>query len=156
MGITIRHSQQSDFEVILSLIKDLAAFQGMPEKVTNTVELMKTEQSYFRCLVAENVDGEIIGIATYFYAYYTWVGKSLYLDDLYVLQAYRGQKVGTSLLAQLFTIAKAENCKKVRWMVSHWNQLAIGFYEKCGAEIDKELCICDFDSSAIDKFPFTA
>lgn len=51
----------------------------------------------------------MVGIATYFYTYYTWVGKSLYLDDLYVLQAYRGQKVGKSLLARLFTIAKAEN-----------------------------------------------
>ena len=66
---------------------------------------MKAEQSCFRCLVAENVGGEMVGIATYFYAYYTWVGKSLYLDDLYVLQAYRGPKLGKSLLARLFTIA---------------------------------------------------
>ncbi len=41
-------------------------------------------------------------------------------------------------------------------MESHWNQPAIGFYEKCGADIDRGLFIGDFDSSAIEQFPFTA
>jgi len=152
MGITIRHGQESDFEAALALIKGLADFQGMPEKVTNTVALMKAEKDFFRCLVAETEDKKIIGIATYFYAYYTWVGKSLYLDDLYVLEAYRSQKAGSKLLRKLFDIAKEENCKRVRWMVSNWNKPAIAFYKKCGADIDEELFVCDFDKEGIDKY----
>ena len=156
MGISIRQGQERDFEAILALIKGLAVFQGMPEKVTNTVELMRAEQSFLRCLVAEDESREIVGIATYFYAYYTWVGKSLYLDDLYVQEAYRGKKIGSKLLHAVFTVAKEDDCKRVRWLVSSWNKPAIGFYKKCGAEIDEELMICDFDKAAITEFTETA
>jgi diamine N-acetyltransferase len=152
MAITIRKAAEADFGAVLNLIKGLAVFQGMPEKVTNTVELMKEEKGYFQCLVAENESGEIIGIATYFYAYYTWSGKSLYLDDLYVKEESRGLKAGTMLLDELFEIAKKENCKRVRWMVSNWNKPAIEFYKKCGADIDEELFICDFDSHGIESY----
>lgn len=152
MPIPIRQATENDFEAILGLVKGLAIFQGMPEKVENTVELMHEEKSFFNCLVAENEGKEIIGIATYFYAYYTWVGKSLYLDDLYVLEAYRGQKTGARLLDELFNLARQENCKRVRWMVSDWNKPAIEFYKKCGAEIDEELFVCDFDKKAIQGF----
>ncbi len=152
MSITIRKAKEADFETVLDLIRGLAVFQGMPEKVTNTVELMKEEKSYFQCLVAQNEEKEIIGIASYFYAYYTWCGKSLYLDDLYVKEESRGLKAGTALLDKLFEIAKEENCKRVRWMVSHWNKPAIEFYKKCGAEIDEELFICDFDSHGIKNY----
>ncbi len=152
MGITIRKGVEDDFPAILSLIKALAVFQGMPEKVTNTVGLMKEEKNFFNCLVAENDEKEMIGIAIYFFAYYTWVGKSLYLDDLYVLEEFRGLKVGTMLLDKLFLTAKEENCKRVRWMVSEWNNNAIAFYKKCGAEIDEELFICDFDMHRIERY----
>jgi len=152
MAITIRKGEEADFDDVLALIKELAIFQGVPEKVTNTVELMNEEKNYFQCLVAEKEAREIIGVATYFYAYYTWSGKSLYLDDLYVKEESRGLKAGTMLLDKLFEIAKEENCKRVRWMVSNWNKPAIEFYKKCSAEIDEELFVCDFDSHGIDKY----
>jgi len=134
------------------LIKELAAFQNSPEKVINTVEQMKEEKNFFRCFVAENEQKEIVGMASYFFAYYTWVGKSFYLDDLYVKESCRGQKIGTLLLRHLFEIAKTENCKRVRWQVSDWNKTALEFYKKCGAEIEEEYCICDFDAKAIQEF----
>ncbi len=95
MNINIRPALESDFPAILELIKGLARFEKAEDQVTNSVELMKQEQDYFECLVAENSEGHIIGIALYFFCYYTWVGKSLYLDDLYVLPELRGQGIGT-------------------------------------------------------------
>ena len=41
--------------------------------------------------------------------------------------------MGTKLLKKIFEVAKAENCKRVRWQVSDWNTSAIEFYKKCGA-----------------------
>lgn len=152
MQITIRPAVENDFENVLSLVKELAIFQHMPERVLNTVEQMKQEKAWFNCLVAENEQNEMVGIASYCFIYYTWVGKSLYLDDLYVKQTERGQKIGTLLLQKLFDIAKTENCKRVRWQVSDWNKPAIEFYRKCGAEIDEELYNCDFDRKAIEQF----
>ena len=150
--MTIRKATEDDFAAILDLVVELAVFQNTPHKVTNTVELMKQEKAYFNAYVAQTSNGEIAGIATYFFAYYTWVGKSLYLDDLYVKEDKRGLKIGSALLKQIFEVAKNENCKRVRWQVSNWNKPAIAFYKKCGAELDDECVNCDFDESAINAF----
>ncbi|HEX6224453.1 MAG TPA: GNAT family N-acetyltransferase [Chryseolinea sp.] len=147
--MTIRHATQPDFPAVLSLVKELAVYQQMPEKVLTTVEQMEAEKEFFRCLVAENYQKEIVGIASYFFAYYTWVGKSLYLDDLVVKQSERGQGIGSQLLDAIINIAKQENCKRVRWLVSEWNHPSIKFYKKRGVELDTESYVCDLNASQI-------
>ena len=59
------------------------------------------EKEHFNCFVAETADGEIAGYVTYFFAYYTWVGKSLYMDDLYVRPDFRGQGIGSLLIHKI-------------------------------------------------------
>jgi len=152
MNFSIRKATEADFPAILSLIKELAEFEKAPEKVTNSVEQMKQEKDFFRCFVAETGNKEIVGIALYFFAYYTWVGKSLYLDDIYVKESFRKQKIGTELLREVFKVARDENCKRVRWQVLNWNKPAIQMYEKCGAEIDDEWLNCSFDEAGIKNF----
>lgn len=152
MIINIRKATEADFQAILGLIKELALFEKAPEKVTNSIEQMEEEKEYFRCIVAETKTGEIVGMALYFFAYYTWVGKSLYLDDLYVKEAYRKMKIGTALLNEIMAIARNENCKRVRWQVLNWNKNAISMYKKSGAVIDEEWLNCDFDAEGILNF----
>ncbi len=150
--MNIRTIEEEDYPAIIAMLKEFAIFQKVPGAVTNTPELMKQEKAFFNCFVAVESNGEIAGMATYFYAYYTWSGKSIYLDDLYVKEAYRGQNIGKRLLDKIFEVAKNENCKRVRWLVSEWNTSAIEFYKKCGATIDKELYLCDFDEERIDNY----
>ncbi len=152
MNIRIREATDADFAAILSLIKELALFEKAPEKVTNTVEQMHQEKNLFECYVAENDDNEIVGMALFFFAYYTWVGKSLYLDDIYIKEAYRKNKIGSRLLNKVFEVARAKGCKRVRWQVLDWNQPAIEMYRKAGAEIDDEWLNCSFDADGIKKF----
>jgi GNAT superfamily N-acetyltransferase len=152
MNIKIRTATEEDFSAILLLIKELAAFERAADKVTNTVEQMRTEKNLFRCFVAETESGEIVAIALYFFAYYTWVGKSLYLEDIYVKEEYRMHKIGSALLKKIFEEAKAEDCKRVRWQVLNWNQTAIKMYEKSGAQIDDEWLNCNFDADGIKSF----
>mgnify|MGYP001190248822 CR=1 FL=1 len=148
----ILQAKQDDFPVILSMIKELALFEKAPEQVINTVEQMNNEQNLFKCLIVKNNDSEIIGFALYFYAYFTWVGKSLYLDDLYVKPEYRSKGIGSSLLDEIFKIAKKENCKRLRWQVLNWNKDAIKLYERSGAFIDNEWSNCDYNYEQIKKF----
>jgi GNAT superfamily N-acetyltransferase len=152
MTFNIRNASEADFPAVLSLIRELAEFERAPEKVTNSVKQMKIEKDLFQCLVAEADTGEIVGMAIYFYAYFTWVGKSLYLDDIYIRQAFRKQKIGTELLRKVFEIANTEDCKRVRWQVLKWNQPAIQMYLKSGAEIDDEWLNCSFDHDGIKNF----
>jgi ribosomal protein S18 acetylase RimI-like enzyme len=152
MNITVRPATEDDFPAVLSLIKELAEFERAPEKVTNSVEQMKQEQDLFRCFVAETETREIVGMALFFLAYYTWIGKSIYLDDIYVKRSLRQQKIGTALLNKVFEVARAEKCKRVRWQVLDWNEPAISFYRKCGAEISGEWLNCSFDEAGIADF----
>lgn len=152
MKFTVRKATEKDFPAVMTLVKGLAHFQGKPEMVTNTVEQMKAEQSYFECLVAEDELQQIQGVAIYFFSYSTWVGKSIFLDDLFVKATARGQKIGSHLLNALFEEAKRSNCKRVRWQVSHWNTKALEFYKKIGASISDEEHTCDFEKEALQGF----
>ncbi len=152
MNYTIRPATEEDFPAILGLVKELALFEKAPEKVTNTVEQMKQEKHLFESYVAALPTGEVIGMALWFYAYYTWVGKSLYLDDIYVKEQYRRHRVGTALMRKVFDAARRENCNRVRWQVLDWNVNAIEMYKKAGATIDDEWLNCDFDRKGIFEF----
>jgi len=148
----IREGEEKDFPVLLGLIKDLATFEGAPQEVRNSLAQMEKERELFGFFVAEE-DGQILGAAVYFFAYYTWVGKSLYLDDLYVRPEHRRKKVGSMLLERVFKLAKQQDRKRLRLEVLDWNKIAISFYQKHGGTISREWLNCDFDSKALESPP---
>jgi len=47
------------------------------------------------------------------------------------------------LINEVIAFAKTENCKKLRWQVSEWNQPAIDFYKSLGATVDAVESNCD-------------
>jgi GNAT superfamily N-acetyltransferase len=149
--INIRKGKSKDYPKILDLIKELALFEKAPEEVTNTVERMNKEEHLFELFVAEK-NGDIIGMALYFFAYFTWKGKSLYLDDLYVKKEYRGSGIGSKLLRKIFEVAEKEQVDRLRWQVLDWNEPAIELYDKIDAKLDSEWINCDFNKEGIKKF----
>ena len=145
MNITIRPAAENDYPAIVEMFKEFAHFEHLDERLTNTVERIKAEAEYFNCFVAINNEDEIVGYATYFFAYFTWTGKSLYMDDLYVKESCRGEGIGKLLINKVIEFAKTSRCHKLRWQVSDWNAPAIGFYKSLGAEIDNQERNCDLD-----------
>ena len=141
--ITIRPVDVKDFPQIVDLFSEFALFEKMPDKMVNSVDRMIAEKDFFNCFVAVSSDDRIIGYATYFFAYYTWIGKSMYMDDLYVKPEYRGNGIGTRLIKQVTILAKNSDCHKLRWQVSQWNEPAIIFYKSLGASIDNTEQNCD-------------
>lgn len=85
----------------------------------------------FTCYVAE-INNTIIGYAVYYIRYCTWVGKSVFLQDLYVDLNYRKQSAGKKLF---FRIAKDahEIGGQLDFHVLSWNP-AMEFYKRVGAE----------------------
>lgn len=103
---------------------------------------MVFDKDVFQALVVVH-ENQIIGFASYYFAYFSWTGKSIYLDDLYVKEVFRGQGIGSAIMQKVFDIGRKNNCKKVRWQVSNWNSKAIAFYKKMGAEINEVEVNCD-------------
>lgn len=143
MNVIIRKGTPDDFPSIFQLIQEFAVFQKTPEKVIITLDQMRASRDLFQCFVVEHEDASLIGFASFFMAYYSWSGKALYLDDLYVKREYRGHQIGTQLLDKLIDYANLEHCTKVRWQVSNWNKEAIEFYKKMGANVDDTEINCD-------------
>lgn len=145
MNITIRKGAEADYPAIIDLIHQFALYQKTPERVTNSVEQMKADNNLFQCFVAVDETNRIIGYAAWFFAYFSWTGKTLYLDDLYVVESARGKNIGTRLLQTVIDHAAATNCVKMRWQVSNWNKTAIAFYRKMGALIDDVEMNCHYE-----------
>ncbi len=143
MSFRIRIATENDFEAIHTLNKEFAQFIKTPEKFKITIAQMRKDQEYFKFLVVEDKEGKIIGFATTFIAWYSWIGKTMYLDDLYIIDEHRGNRLGSQLMDAVIQMAKGQNCKKVKWQVSKWNKNAIDFYKKIGAEIDEVDINCD-------------
>lgn len=138
---------------VLRLINELAEYERAPEEVSNSLEQLTQDFSdgLFHFLVAQE-GANTIGISLYFYAYSTWKGKTLYLEDLYVEKAHRGKGVGKQLFEATVKVAGQQDAKRMAWQVLDWNTPAIEFYKSYGAELDGEWINCRFREDRIKSF----
>ena len=75
-----------------------------------------------------------VGFVTFFFTYSTFLARpTLYLEDLFVLEQYRGQRLGGRLFDFCRNEARIRECGRMDWMVLTWNEPSIQFYEKIGA-----------------------
>ncbi|MDO8548642.1 MAG: GNAT family N-acetyltransferase [Ignavibacteria bacterium] len=136
-NISLRFAEEKDIPVIFSLIKELAEYEKLLDKVTVTEERLKEnlfgKRKYAEVIIAE-LDGKPAGQALFFHNFSTFMGKpGIYLEDLFVKPEFRGKGIGKALLRKLIEIAKERNCGRVEWVVFDWNKPAIDFYKKLGA-----------------------
>jgi GNAT superfamily N-acetyltransferase len=135
--LRIRKATIHDAALLRTMIRELAAFERELEFVTIREEDLAQdgfgENPRFRALIAE-WDGQAAGYALFFRYYSTWAGRGLFLEDLFVREAFRGRGVGKALLAAVARIAVEERCYGIHWEVLDWNEKAIEFYEALGAE----------------------
>ena len=135
--ITIRPARPDDCALLLSFVRELAEYEKQPDEVVATEDDFRRDgfgaQRRFEAVIAER-DGEPAGFALWFYNYSTWAGRhGLYLEDLFVRPAHRGQGVGKALLVHLARLAVEQGCARYQWQVLDWNTPSIRFYEGLGA-----------------------
>ena len=151
----IRTTTETDVPVILELIRDLATYERAPDAVVATEAglrevLFGAKRSAEVLLALE--DGEPVGFAVYFHNFSTWLGlPGLYLEDLFVRPEKRGKGYGRALLERLAQIAKERGCGRMEWAVLDWNDPAIQFYRKLGAEPMSEWTVFRLTGEGIGK-----
>ncbi|MCC2546015.1 GNAT family N-acetyltransferase [Hymenobacter sp. BT175] len=141
-NITIRRGVEADLPQVLGLIQELAEYERAPQEVTNTLADMQRDgfgpEPIFKFVVAERAADEIVGLALFYTAYSTWKGKMLYLEDLVVTEQERGTGLGRLLFDAVVAEARVSGANRLKWQVLEWNEPAIGFYKKIGANLDPE------------------
>ena len=158
MSYQIRKGRREDLPEVLALIKELAEYERAADEVENTLEQLEADgfgpQPFYGFYVAEE-EGRLLGIALYYYRYSTWKGKSLYLEDIVVTESTRGRGMGKQLFDQMVREAREQDCHQVNWQVLDWNEPAINFYKKLGADLDGEWINCRLNKAAIQAYQFT-
>ena len=157
----LRPARPDDVPAIAGLVAELAAFEQLSHLLQLTPETLAPHlfgpRPVVEAVVAErSVDpsdqadqdhqgqpGQVVAYALFFTNFSTFLAKpGLYLEDLYVQPACRGQGIGQALLAHLAALAVARDYGRFEWSVLDWNEGAIGFYQKMGATVMPEWRIC--------------
>lgn len=155
MNFTIRTAKKEDMAQVLDLIKELAHFEKEAHAVEVSVEDLQKDgfgkTPAFICFVAE-VDTTIKGIALVYNRYSTWKGKTLHLEDLVVSESMRGSGVGTALLDTVVKYGHKLGVKRINWEVLDWNEPAITFYEKKGANVKRDWDVVHLNEKGIADY----
>lgn len=153
--MVIRKGTKEDVSSILSLITELAVFEKEPDAVVVTeADLLRdgfSENPLYYTFIAEE-DGEVIGMALYYYRYSTWKGKTIHLEDLIVRENKRGTGAGFALYKKIIEQGKLDGVRRIEWNVLDWNVNAIKFYEKSGAKILDDWRVVQMDENGIQTF----
>jgi GNAT superfamily N-acetyltransferase len=151
----IRSATPADIPALWQLIQALADYEQLSHAVTGTPEQLAEHlfgaRPYAEVLVAE-VAGQVVGQALFFHNYSTFLTlPGLYLEDLFVLPEQRGIGIGKALLLAVAALANQRGCGRFEWSVLDWNESAIGFYQKMGAEVLPDWRICRMDQGTLLK-----
>jgi GNAT superfamily N-acetyltransferase len=137
--LIIRPAESRDTESIFELIRGLATYEKLSDRVTGNSELLRShlfsERPAAEAIVAELGD-LTIGFALFFPTYSTFLTQpGIHLEDVFVQPEYRRQGVGKALMTAIAKIAHDRGCGRLEWSVLEWNQNAIAFYQSLGATV---------------------
>jgi len=134
----IRVARPEDAGLLLGLFEELAEYEKLSHEVHATEarvrEALFGARPAAEALIAE-VGGETAGYALFFPTFSTFLAiQGVWLEDLFVRPEHRGAGVGRLLLATVAAAARERGAERLEWSALDWNELALSFYRRIGAE----------------------
>ena len=155
MALAIRPVRAGEAALVLQFVRELAEYEKLLHEVEATAAMIDAAlfppQPRIFCDLAE-WDGAPVGFALWFLNFSTFSGRSgIYLEDLFVRPAFRGNGIGKALMVHLARRCVAEGWGRLQWSVLDWNTPSIDFYKSLGAELKEEWVICRVSGDALAK-----
>ncbi|MEY4406157.1 MAG: hypothetical protein RL345_623 [Chloroflexota bacterium] len=152
-NVIIRQMLPEDGLAFVGLIDALADYENLdrpdPDAKARLLADAFSERPRFEVRLAE-VDGVVAGYAFFFMTYSSFLAKPLlYLEDIFVLTEHRGVGAGKALFDACVTEARARGCGRMEWRVLTWNEPAIAFYRRRGAQNLEEWHTFRLDGAAL-------
>jgi GNAT superfamily N-acetyltransferase len=134
----VRAATPEDVGALIALIAELAEYEHLAQEVRATERLLREglfgERPFAQALIAERGD-EPVGYALFFETFSTFEARpGVWLEDLFVRPAHRGAGVGRALLAAVAARVRERDGVRLEWAALDWNELALGFYRRLGAQ----------------------
>lgn len=123
------------FNEFISLLNALADYERLTPPDATAVERLRRDalgpQPRFEAALALGGDGRVVGYATWFHTYSTFLAKpTIYLEDLFVLEEFRQSGAGSKLFEHVRALGAERGCGRMEWQVLDWNTLAREFYHR--------------------------
>jgi GNAT superfamily N-acetyltransferase len=151
----IRAARPGDVALLLELFGELAEYEHLEHELRATEELLSEalfgERPAAEALIAER-GSEAVGYALFFPTFSSFTTtRGMWLEDLFVRPHDRGEGVGRRLLAAV--AARALECggERLEWEALDWNELALGFYRRLGAQTMGEWVTHSLDGVALTR-----
>lgn len=133
-AITVALATPRDIPEIVALHEEMFAFNNHPSpgRVALESDIMEAGPGgteMFRCLLARAEDGTAAGLIVFSDLHVPGVGKTAFMQDLFVSEASRRGGVGRCLMKALADLARAENWARIDWRVERLNLDARVFYD---------------------------
>lgn len=156
--LIIRAAKLTDCKTIYQMAYELAKMQDLLSRFClseqSLEKMISDPQEATQTLVAEK-DGNLAAFAMYTLLKNNRLyhqGFAMYIDELYVLEPYRKQGIGTALFQYIGDIALAKQCNRLEWWVEQNNQEAFAFYEHMGARALTEFMTFRLQGEALEAF----
>lgn len=155
-------NNEEDANAMASLVRGLAVYVKEPlEAIRCTAKdyLQDGQGSnpFYYCFLIEHNEKEThktstCGIAIVYFGHYMKEGRFLYLEDLYVEEAFRKQGAGSLALQSLTAIGLRLQCESFYWIALAWNRPALDLYKKIGADVQPGLCLHRYTDKKLAEF----
>ncbi len=131
ISVTVREAHPEDAEAMIRMVRALADYQGVKQRVSATAENFRRDgfgpQRKFEALIADR-HAQPVGLALFQTFYASWDGATaLQITDLFVDEAVRGTGVGFNLVREVGRIAKERGCTSLQLNVVHANPSRASF-----------------------------
>jgi GNAT superfamily N-acetyltransferase len=153
MSLSIRRARSDEAALVLALVRELADYEKLSHEVvaaeTEIAEALFGKNPRLFCDIAE-WNGEVAGFAAWFVNFSTFAGRhGIYLEDLFVRPALRGNGIGKALLMHLANECVTNGWSQLQWAVLDWNAPSIAFYKSLGAVMMGEWTLCRLTGPAL-------
>ena len=135
---TLRDTMLADIPALHRLMREFATYEKLEHRFKITETDLHTAlfgvKPVLESMLAD-VDGVTVGFALWYFTFGSFSGRySLFVEDIFVQQDFRGRGIGLALFRHMARIALERQCIDMSWTVLDWNTPAIEFYRRIGAK----------------------
>ncbi len=156
----VRAAKPRDVPVLLELFGELAEYEHLTHELRATEEDLAAalfgERPVAEALIAEREHEsggpEVLGYALFFSTFSSFLTSTgIWLEDLFVRPGCRGEGVGRELLSAVAARVRERGGERLEWAALDWNELALGFYRRMGANAASEWITHRLDGAALER-----
>jgi GNAT superfamily N-acetyltransferase len=154
-GLLVRPAAAGDVPTLLELFGELAEYEHLTHELRATEPSLAGalfgEHPVAEALIAER-GAEALGYALFFPTFSSFLTSTgVWLEDLFVRPAHRGEGVGRALLSAVAARVRERGGERLEWAALDWNELALGFYRRLGADTMSEWITHRLDGAALER-----